>query len=133
MTDADSILDARATEIETVDHAIIGEVVGVAQAADDLRKALDERQFEKAAASGYQASRRNCNAPCCCAPPMLEAQTVSASFGKIILTPSRAVLRRDPDDIDALLIMSRTRAQSWRRSRLAGTETGIGFGIRPAF
>jgi hypothetical protein len=61
MVDADTILTARAAELETVDHAIIGEVVGVAQAAGDLRKALDaldglldDRQFEKAAASGYQ-------------------------------------------------------------------------------
>jgi len=61
MTDADSVLDARATDLETVDHAIIGEVIGVAQAIGDIRKSLDdldglldERQFEKAAALGYQ-------------------------------------------------------------------------------
>ena len=61
MADADTILNARAAELETVDHAVIGEVVGIAQAIGDLRKALDaldglldERQFEKAAASGYQ-------------------------------------------------------------------------------
>lgn len=61
MTPHDRILDARAAELETVDHAVMGEVVGVAHAVGDLRKALDalegllgERQFEKAAASGYQ-------------------------------------------------------------------------------
>lgn len=60
MTDADSVLDARATDLEAVDHAIIGEVIGVAQAIGDIRNALDaldgildERQFEKAAALGY--------------------------------------------------------------------------------
>lgn len=58
---AASILDARASELEAVDTAIIGEVMGVAQAIGDLRKALDaldglldDRQFEKAAALGYQ-------------------------------------------------------------------------------
>jgi hypothetical protein len=61
MTDADTILNARAAELEAVDHAIIGEVIGVAQAIGDIRKSLDaldglldERQFEKAAALGYQ-------------------------------------------------------------------------------
>jgi hypothetical protein len=61
MIDADSVLDARATDLETIDHAIIGEVMGVAQAIGDIRKLLDEldglldeRQFEKAAALGYQ-------------------------------------------------------------------------------
>ena len=56
-----SILDARATELKAVDDAIIGEVIGVAQAAGEMRKALDklddlldERQFEKAAALGYE-------------------------------------------------------------------------------
>ena len=60
MTDADSVLDARATDLEAVDHAIIGEVIGVSQAIGDIRKALDaldglldERQFEQAAALGY--------------------------------------------------------------------------------
>lgn len=58
---AASILDARASELEAVDTAIIGEVMGVAQAIGDLRKALDaldglldDRQFEKAAALGYR-------------------------------------------------------------------------------
>lgn len=32
----------------------MGEVVGVARAVGDLRKTLDARQFEKAAALGYQ-------------------------------------------------------------------------------
>jgi len=94
MADTNTILTTRTAELETVDHA----VVGVAHAVGDLRKALDalegllgERQFEKAAASGYQeiasafiflqrtlgglqsaeanrlpssqASRKSCNAP----------------------------------------------------------------------
>ncbi|SHF68076.1 hypothetical protein SAMN05444273_109109 [Litoreibacter ascidiaceicola] len=61
MADTDTILTTRTAELETVDHAVMGEVVGVAHAIGDLRKALDalegllgERQFEKAAASGYQ-------------------------------------------------------------------------------
>ncbi|KZX91686.1 MULTISPECIES: hypothetical protein [unclassified Sulfitobacter] len=61
MADADRVLDARTGELETVDQAMMGEVVGVAQAVGDLRKALDEldgqldaRRFEKAAALGYQ-------------------------------------------------------------------------------
>lgn len=61
MTDADRVLDARTGELETVDKAVMDEVVGVAQAVGDLRQALDAldvqldaRQFEKAAALGYQ-------------------------------------------------------------------------------
>jgi len=61
MADAESILTARAVEIEAIDNTVIGEVVGVSQSIGDLRKALDvleglldERQFEKAAALGYQ-------------------------------------------------------------------------------
>ncbi|KQB95082.1 hypothetical protein AL073_18175 [Loktanella sp. 1ANDIMAR09] len=61
MADADRVLDARTGELETVDQAVMDEVVGVAQAVGDLRKALDAldvqldaRQFEKAAALGYQ-------------------------------------------------------------------------------
>lgn len=61
MANADSVLDARAGELENVDQAVMDEVVGVAQAIGDLRKALDalgglldDRQFEKAAALGYQ-------------------------------------------------------------------------------
>jgi len=61
MANADSVLDARAGELKNVDQAVMDEVVGVAQAIGDLRKALDalgglldDRQFEKAAASGYQ-------------------------------------------------------------------------------
>ncbi|QBY01427.1 hypothetical protein E2K80_12420 [Rhodophyticola sp. CCM32] len=61
MADADDILNARRTELETIDQAIMGEVIGVAQAIGDLRKALDaldghldEREFESAAALGYQ-------------------------------------------------------------------------------
>ena len=61
MADAESILIARAVELEAIDNTVIGEVVGVSQSIGDLRKALDvlegllgERQFEKAAALGYQ-------------------------------------------------------------------------------
>ena len=61
MADAESILTARAVELEAIDNTVIGEVVGVSQSIGDLRKALDvlegllgERQFEKAAALGYQ-------------------------------------------------------------------------------
>ena len=60
MADAESILTARAVELEAIDNTVIGEVVGVSQSIGDLRKALDvlegllgERQFEKAAALGY--------------------------------------------------------------------------------
>ena len=41
MADADTILTARAAELESIDDTIICEVAGVAQAADDVRKALD--------------------------------------------------------------------------------------------
>lgn len=61
MTDANRVIDAKAGELETVDQAVMGQVVGVAQAIGDMRKALDtldglldDRQFEKAAAAGYQ-------------------------------------------------------------------------------
>ena len=61
MADAESILTARAVELAAIDNTVIGEVVGVSQSIGDLRKALDvlegllgERQFEKAAALGYQ-------------------------------------------------------------------------------
>jgi len=61
MADAESILTARAVELEAIDNTVIGEVVGVSQSIGELRKALDvleglldERQFEKAAALGYQ-------------------------------------------------------------------------------
>lgn len=59
--DVDAVLTGRAAELEAIDNTIICEVSGVAQAADDLRKALDaldgllgERKFEKAAALGYR-------------------------------------------------------------------------------
>jgi hypothetical protein len=61
MADADTILTARTAELEAIDDTVMCEVAGVAQAADDLRKALDvldglldERKFEKAAALGYR-------------------------------------------------------------------------------
>jgi predicted RNase H-like HicB family nuclease len=41
MSDADTILTTRATELEAIDDTIMCEVAGVAQAADDVRKALD--------------------------------------------------------------------------------------------
>lgn len=60
MADAETILTTRAAELESIDQSIMGEVVGVAQAVGDMRKALDalddflsERRFEKAAALGY--------------------------------------------------------------------------------
>lgn len=60
MADAGTILTTRAAELESIDKSIMGEVVGVAQAVGDMRKALDaldgflsERRFEKAAALGY--------------------------------------------------------------------------------
>ena len=59
--DFEAILVARAAELEAIDDTIMCEVAGVAQAADDLRKALDildglldERNFERAATLGYQ-------------------------------------------------------------------------------
>ncbi|WP_084355029.1 hypothetical protein [Primorskyibacter flagellatus] len=59
--DVDAILTARAAELEAIDDTLICETVGVAQAADDLRKSLDAldglldaREFEKAAALGYR-------------------------------------------------------------------------------
>lgn len=61
MADAERVLDERTGELETVDQAMMGEVVGVVQAVDELRRALDaldgqldDRQFEKAAALGYR-------------------------------------------------------------------------------
>jgi hypothetical protein len=49
-------------EIQKVDNKFIGEVVGVAQALDELRRALDQvaaaldrREFEKASTLGYGA------------------------------------------------------------------------------
>lgn len=60
MADAGTILTTRAAELESIDQSIMGEVVGVAQAIGDMRKALDaldgllsERRFENAAALGY--------------------------------------------------------------------------------
>ena len=60
MADAETILTARAAELEAIDDTIMCEVAGVAQAIGDMRKALDtldgllsERRFEKAAALGY--------------------------------------------------------------------------------
>ena len=55
----EAIIASRRTEIARVDEDMIHDVVGVAQAVDDLRKALDEvkscidrRQLEKAADVG---------------------------------------------------------------------------------
>jgi hypothetical protein len=60
MADAGTILTTRAAELESIDQSIMGEVVGVAQAVGDMRKALgaldvvlNERHFEQAAALGY--------------------------------------------------------------------------------
>ena len=61
MTDADTILDARSAEIARLDDALVMDVVGVAQAADEMRRALDvldelldTRAFERAAQLGYR-------------------------------------------------------------------------------
>ena len=61
MTDPDAILDARAAEIAKLDDALILDVAGVAQAADEMRQALnaldkllDKRTFERAAQLGYR-------------------------------------------------------------------------------
>ena len=62
MADAESILTARAVELEAIDNTVIGEVVGVSQSIGDLRKALDvlpHRAFlandtEQSGALGYQ-------------------------------------------------------------------------------
>lgn len=61
MTDAETILSAQTADLEAIDNTMFGEVVGVSQAAGDLRKALDtlddllgDRKFEKAATLGYR-------------------------------------------------------------------------------
>ena len=61
MTDPDAILDARAAEIAQLDDTLIMDVAGVAQAADEMRQALDaldqllnRRAFERAAQLGYR-------------------------------------------------------------------------------
>lgn len=53
-------IEASMAEIQVVDDGIIGETIGVAQALDHLRKALDKvdecldkRQYEKASGLGY--------------------------------------------------------------------------------
>lgn len=60
MTEIETILDERADDLRSIDDMIFGDVVGVAQAAGQLRDALDaidtcldERRFEAAAALGY--------------------------------------------------------------------------------
>ena len=60
MTKIADVLSARTTDLESLDNTVFCEAAGVAQAAGDLRKALDDldrmigdRQFEKAAALGY--------------------------------------------------------------------------------
>ena len=59
---ADATIASRCNEIAAVDDEITHDVVGVAQAIDDMRKALNEvescisrRQFEKAADLGYDS------------------------------------------------------------------------------
>ncbi|MGB3556458.1 MAG: hypothetical protein WBA25_17655 [Jannaschia sp.] len=61
MKEVETILDARAEDLRQIDDAIFGDAVGVAQAAGQLREALDaidtclgERRFEAAAALGYR-------------------------------------------------------------------------------
>lgn len=60
MNEIEMILDARAEDMRAIDDVIFGDVIGVAQAADQLRDALeaigtalDERRFEAAASMGY--------------------------------------------------------------------------------
>lgn len=60
MTEIETILDARAEELRAIDDVIFGETIGVAQASDQLRdaldaidRALDDRRFEAAAGLGY--------------------------------------------------------------------------------
>ena len=59
---AEAAIAPRRNEIATVDDQLMHDVVGVAQAIDDMRKALNEvescisrRQFEKAADVGYDS------------------------------------------------------------------------------
>lgn len=54
------VLDAYAERIEGLNNMIVGDVIGAAQALDQLRKALDkvdqaldQREFEKASSLGY--------------------------------------------------------------------------------
>lgn len=61
MAEAETILAARVAELESIDDTIMCEAAGVAQAAGDLRNALDaldglldEWKFEKAVALGYR-------------------------------------------------------------------------------
>lgn len=58
---AERLVAARRKELATLDDEFFGEVVGVAQAIDELRKALNQvsaalaaRQFEKASSLGYE-------------------------------------------------------------------------------
>jgi hypothetical protein len=58
----EQIIDAMRERIDAVDQDLIMDVVGVSQALDELRKALNEvdsclcsREFEKAAALGYSS------------------------------------------------------------------------------
>jgi hypothetical protein len=63
MTDeVEQVIGSMRERIDAIDEALIMEVVGVAQALDELRKALDEvdacldsRDFEKAADLGYRS------------------------------------------------------------------------------
>jgi bifunctional DNA-binding transcriptional regulator/antitoxin component of YhaV-PrlF toxin-antitoxin module len=59
--DLDDVLNAHAADIARLDEAVVLDVVGVAQAAHEMRVALDaldalldERRLEKAAALGYR-------------------------------------------------------------------------------
>lgn len=63
MTDeVEQVIGSMRKRIDAIDEALIMEVVGVAQALDELRKALDEvdacldsRDFEEAADLGYRS------------------------------------------------------------------------------
>ncbi len=58
----ENIISQKKNEIKTIDDTFIGEVIGVAQALDQLKEALkkidiclDHREFEKASSLGYGA------------------------------------------------------------------------------
>lgn len=61
MSKIDDLLDQHGDRLQALDDGIVGEVIGVAQAMDELRKSLeklqgllDTREFEKASDLGYR-------------------------------------------------------------------------------
>ncbi|EEE35418.1 hypothetical protein RKLH11_4094 [Rhodobacteraceae bacterium KLH11] len=66
MSQIDRILDLHKDRLQSLEDGIIGEVIGVAQAIDELRKSLDqlsmllnERKFGKASDLGYREIASN--------------------------------------------------------------------------